>query len=62
MRGPRTKKFQGRGGGVRGMNCSEGGVPSFNFPEGDQTPPPTSLNPRTFHIYFFYKSNAVFIK
>lgn len=47
-----NKKIPGEGGGVRGMNCSEGGVPSFNFPEGDQTPPPTSLNPRTFHIYF----------
>lgn len=50
MRGSGTTISEGGGGGS-----------SLNFSEGDQTLPTTSLDPRTFHMYIFYKSNKVII-
>lgn len=52
-------------GGMGGCPSDEfirgGGGSSLNFSEGDQTLPTTSLDPRTFHMYIFYKSNKVII-
>lgn len=59
----KNNNFRG-GGGERVSKrwiYSEGGGSSLNFSEGDQTLPTTSLDPRTFHMYIFYKSNKVII-
>lgn len=63
MRCSRTTISKG-GGGMGGCPSDEfirGGGSSLNFSEGDQTLPTTSLDPRTFHMYIFYKSNKVII-
>lgn len=63
MRCSKTTISKGGGGweGVQAMNLFGGGGSSLNFSEGDQTLPTTSLDPRTFHMYIFYKSNKVII-